>query len=112
MTARYIETLEGYGILFEAEPELVSPRQHFIKECGWTEAEYRKIKNFAWFAARVSAWKDGVELGVAYLGCCSYRTVEEFYTAYRDDYFAQMAREVVDQARAAEARASPETQPT
>ena len=98
MTTRYIETIDGFGILFEAEQEHISARQHFIRDCGWTDSQYRKIKDFAWFTARVSAWKNGVELASQYLGACSYRTIEEFYTKYHDDYFAQMARDCVDQA--------------
>ena len=99
MTARYIETHEGFGILFEAQEEDVSMRRHFIKECGWTEAEYRKVKDCEWFCAKVSAHLDGEELGSAYLGCCAYETVEEFYTKYRDDYYKQMRDEAVKEAK-------------
>jgi len=90
---------DGFIICFEAEPEEVSARRHFVKECGWTEAQYRKIKDFAWFSAKVPAWKDGEEKGAAYLGCCSYRTAEEFYTVYKDEYFADMVKEALDEAK-------------
>ena len=98
---RYIETVDGFGILFDAEEEYISMRQHFIKECGWTENQYRYMRrrNRAWFCARVSAWKNGEELASTYLGCCCYETVEEFYTKYHDDYFAQMVQEVVAEAK-------------
>ena len=43
----YIKTVDGFGILFDAEEEDCSMRQHFIKECGWTESQYQKIKNYA-----------------------------------------------------------------
>jgi hypothetical protein len=99
MTARYIETMDGFGIVFEAEPEDISMRDHFIRECGWTESQFRKIRDFKWFRARVSAWKNGVELASEYLGACCYKTVKEFYTTYHDEYFAQMARECVEQAK-------------
>lgn len=88
----------GFIISFEAQEEDVSARRHFIKECGWTESGFRTIKDFAWFCAKVSAWKNGVELGTAYLGCCSYKTEAEFYTKYKDDYFAQMVNEAIDEA--------------
>jgi hypothetical protein len=92
---------DGFIICFEAEEETVNPRQHFIKECGWSEAEYRKYQKqgFAWFSAKVSAWKDGRELAAAYLGCCSYKTVEEFYTVYKDAYFADMVKEAIADAQ-------------
>ena len=99
---RYIATVEGFGILFDAEEEYISMRQHFIKECGWTESQYMKIKDCAWFCAKVSAWKDGEELASEYLGFCCYETVEEFYTKYHDDYFADMVREVIVEAKRAE----------
>lgn len=99
---RYIKTVDGFGILFESEPECISPRQHFIKECGWTESQYQKIKNYEWFSARVSAWKNGEELASTYLGACCYKTVEEFYTTYHDDYFADMVREVIVEAKRVE----------
>lgn len=85
----------GFVIAFEALPEHVPMRRHFVTECGWTEAEYRRLRGFAWFTARVSAWREGVEKAAAYLGGCCYRSAEEFYTTYRDDYFADMVREVL-----------------
>lgn len=91
---------DGFIICFEAEPETnIDKRKHYIKECGWTEAQYRKIKNYAWFSAKVSAWKDGEELGTAYLGGCCYKTEEEFYTVYKDEYFAQMVTEAIEEAK-------------
>ena len=99
---RYIETVEGFGILFDAEEEYISMRRHFIKECGWTESQYRKIKDCDWFCAKVSAWKNGEELASTYLGCCCYKTAEDFYTTYHDDYFAGMVREVVAEAKQVE----------
>lgn len=99
---RYIETVEGFGILFEAQKEHISMRQHFIKKRGWKESWYRKIKDCAWFSARVSAWKNGEELASTYLGCCCYETVEEFYTTYHDGYFADMVHEVIVEAKRVE----------
>ena len=99
---RYIETVDGFGILFDAEEEDQPMRQHFIKECGWTESQYRKIKDCAWFSAQVSAWKNGEELATTYLGACCYEAVEEFYTTYHDDYFADMVQAVVVEAKRVE----------
>ena len=90
---------EGFIICFTAEEEEINMRHHFITECGWTAKQYRRIKNFLWFCAKVSAWKDGKELGSSYLGCCSYKTIEAFYTTYRNDYFADMVKESIDEAK-------------
>ena len=96
---RYVETVEGFGILFEAQEEDMPMRQYFIRDCGWTESQYLEIKDCAWFCAKVSAWKNGEELASTYLGTCCYETVEEFCTKYHDDYFAQMVQEVVAEAK-------------
>ena len=100
----YLKTVDGFGILFDTEEEDRSMRQHFIKECGWTESQYQKIKNHAWFSAKVTAWKDGIELASTYLGACCYKNVEEFYTKYKDDYLADMIKGVVAQAKMKEAK--------
>ena len=95
----YLKTIDGFGILFDAEEEDGSMRHHFIKECGWTESEYRKIEDVAWFIAKVTAWKDGIELAAEYLGGCCYEAVEDFYTKHKDDYLADMIKGVVAQAK-------------
>lgn len=71
----------------------MSMRKYFIKECGWSEHEYRKIQNFEWFRVAVSLWKDGKELQIEYLGACCYKTRAEFWTEYRADYFADMVND-------------------
>jgi hypothetical protein len=95
--ANPIFNLACFTVCFEAEEEEISARQHFIKECGWTESQFRAIKNYPFFCAKVSIWHDGKELASDYLGCCSYKTESEFYTRYRSDYFADMVSNCVDQ---------------
>lgn len=85
--------LDGYVVTFEAEPEHMNKRNHFRKECGWTEAQYRQIERFPWFSAKVTLWKDGKELATDYLGGCCYKTEDEFWTRYKADYFADMVHE-------------------
>lgn len=86
-----------YTVCFEAEEEEMTAREHFIGECGWTEAEFAAIEHFPFFSARVSIFKDGEDLASDYLGCCSYRTVEEFFKDYRGAYFADMVANCVEQ---------------
>lgn len=92
---------EGFIICFEELEEDRLARHHFIKECGWSDLDYRKIARFDWFTAKVTAWKSGKELGTEYLGCCSYKKTKDFYTTYANDYFADMVRAVIAQAKAA-----------
>jgi hypothetical protein len=88
-----------YSFCFEAVDEPISMRYHFISECGWSEKEYNRIRNFAWFCARVSIWRDGEELHCEYLGACSYRTEKQFYTTYKGEYFADMVRECANETK-------------
>jgi len=73
---------------------------HFMTECGWTEDQYAEVRDYEWFCAEVSLWKDGVLLGQEYLGACCYKAEKDFYTTYAKGYFADMvcslAQEVAD----------------
>lgn len=101
-----VKTFGEYIVCFDAENEEISARYLFTQECGWTEKEYARIRNYAWFCARVSLWKNGEELGAEYLGCCSYRTESAFYTRYEGDYFADMVRTLAHETKNAELIAS------
>lgn len=90
---------EGFIICFEAAEECTDMRQHFMEECDYTLDEFQEIRDYEWFCANVSAWQDGVLLAETYLGCCCYETASEFYTTYRDDYFADMVEAVLVTAR-------------
>ena len=97
---------DGFIICFEAHEEDISMRRHFIKACGWGESEYRRIKNYEWFCAEVSAWKNGEKLGNDYLGCCCYKTAKDFYTA--EGYFPDMVGRAIEEAKA---RSTPSPSP-
>lgn len=79
-----------YTFCFDAEPEDVSAESHFINFCGWTPKEFAPIRNYPFFCAKVSCWKDGEELSTDYLGACCYKTEAAFYKTYMGDYFADM----------------------
>lgn len=90
-------TFGDFVVCFEAQEEEMSARNHFVNECGWTAAQFRKIKDYPFFCACVTIWKDGEELAADYLGACSYETASEFFTRYRSDYFADMVASCVDE---------------
>lgn len=92
-----ILTFGDHVVCFEAQEEYISARYHFIAECGWTAAQFRPIKDFPFFTAKVSIWRNGEELATDYLGACSYKTESDFYTRYRSDYFADMVARCVDE---------------
>ena len=81
---------DGYIVCFEALPEDTDFDTYWLGVCGYTEEEIAGIQGYAWFTAKVSMWRDGVELAADYLGACCYKTEAEFYTLYRDDYFRDM----------------------
>lgn len=91
-------TLGDFVVCFDAIDEDQSARDHFIRVCGWTPEQFRPIKDYPFFTAKVSVWRDGEELASDYLGACSYKTESEFYTRYRSDYFADMVGTCVSEA--------------
>ena len=90
-------TFSDYVFCFDAEPEQESSKTHFIGFCGWTPQQFARIRNYPFFCAKVSCWKDGEELSTDYLGACCYKTESAFYKTYRGDYFADMVRTCADE---------------
>lgn len=93
---------DGFIICFEAQKEDQTAEEYFKSKCGWSEKDCEGLNDLAFFCACVSAWKDGKQQGIAYLGACCYNAIEEFYTAYKDDYFSDMVDEAIDQAKQTE----------
>lgn len=90
---------EGFIICFTPEyEEDVTVYDHFVRECHWTQEQLEKIDGFKWFSAKVTAWREGKELAADYLGCCCYKTYEEFYTT-KGSYFDGMVKNVLAEAR-------------
>jgi hypothetical protein len=90
---------EGFIICFEALPEEIQASKHFIDECGWNTEQFEKIDHFDFFCAKVSAHKDGKELGSSYMGCCSYENASDFYTNNKHAYFSDMVEDVLSEAK-------------
>lgn len=95
------ETAAGFDIVFSVTPEIESPMQDWHFETEEERQELlRKIENgdLAWFIARVQAFKNGIELGVDYLGGCCYDSPMQFVNA--SDYYGDMVEAAVNEARA------------
>ena len=92
-----VEEFEGFKIYFEALDETqplcehIEDRQEVQRQIDNLEVEH--------FCAKVTAVFSGIELAEDYLGSCLYENEEDFYTKYKDDYYADMRRTVVDEAR-------------
>jgi hypothetical protein len=104
MTLIHSETRDGFDIAFYALPEDIDPRDCFDDAI---EAEYDtfgKIERgeLAWFCAKVTASRDGVELGCDYLGACCYESCAAFVS--EDGYYPDMVAEAIEQAKATLAR--------
>lgn len=95
-----VKTFGDFVVCFEATPETEPMRRHFLNSCGWTPAQYAKIRNFAWFTAEVSIWKRGVKFANDFIGHCCYKTPDEFFDEFEGDYFSDMvetcAQEIAD----------------
>ena len=86
----YYETEGDLVIVFTPETEYKDMESHFRNECGWTARQYQDIEDCAWFCAKVAVYHGDKELATEYIGCCCYERIEDFYTKYKDEYYAQM----------------------
>lgn len=87
-----------YVVTFESVSAYMDERNHFTG-CGWTKRQVNDHmrRNYAWFDATVQLYKGGQLLAENFLGGCSYKSPDEFWSVYRNDYFADMVRECLSQ---------------
>lgn len=99
----HTETRDGFDIAFYALPEDSDPADHFDIQ-GDDDRTFELIANgtYAWFCAKVTASKGGVELGCDYLGGCCYDSEVAFVTD--SGYYEDMVASAIDEARKAIAR--------
>ena len=95
----HTENCDGFDISFYALPEESHPRDSFDDTCHDITEICRKIDNgtFAWFIAKVTASKAGIELASDYLGGCLYESCKQFVTD--NDYYADMKARVIEEAK-------------
>ncbi len=95
------ETINGFDIAFYALPEDSSPEGMFSSGDDQADKDLiQKIYNgtYTWFIAKVTASKEGIELGTDYLGGCCYTSEQEFCTTYRNDYYMDMVNTAISKA--------------
>ena len=91
-----VKTVDGFEIYFEALEELTA-LEDFLPD--HTPGQIEEIRNTCEvFCAKVSTEKSGIELGYDYLGCCIYKTYEDFYTT-KECYFDDMVNTVITEAK-------------
>lgn len=102
MYSELLETLEqdGFTIKIYAETEHMHPDECFDWEDDNHRTEVLKEMDSAgligWFSAKVTAEKAGVVLGKAYLGGCSYASLDQFL---EDGYCTDMIDQAIDEAK-------------
>ena len=106
MMTHYVEVWRfataNHTVIFSATPECDSPEDHFDDS---TVVDAINSGDLAWFTARVTVEKHGIEVGSDYLGCCAYARYLDFCTgANRGGYFRDMVGEAIANARANLAR--------
>ena len=87
-TTIHKETREGFDIVFSTCPEDSKPDFFDSEEERsqfWKDLERGDT---AWFIAKVEAYKNGVRLGVDYLGGCWYASEMDFVN--ESDYYGDM----------------------
>ena len=93
-----LNSVGPFELEVEFLPEDTDPKSDFIGNCGWTEEEYKRIRNFYWFCAKVTASLDGRELGSSYLGLCCHPNKQSVLKSYLGGYLPQMIREATEEA--------------
>ncbi len=93
------EQTEGFVIRFYVTPEDMHPRDCFDESEHDIAELCDKIDrgDYAWFVAKVTASKAGVELADEYLGANLYENVRDFVAD--NDYYADMRAEVIRAAK-------------
>ena len=87
---------QGFEIKYEVYPEEdISMERHFIKECGYTQKQFDKIRDFEWFRVVINASLpgDSETLGRAHLGACCAKDAHAYVK--KEDiggYLPQMLR--------------------
>lgn len=100
------ETFEGFEINVYALPEDSDPAETFAySEDDMNRETVQMIHrgDLAWFTAKVTASRNGIELAADYLGCCCYTSESEF-VELAGDYYHDMRATVVREARDAIAK--------
>lgn len=98
--ALHTEEFEGFTINFYAEPEYDNPADHFASgNDEWDRETCQAINDgrLAWFCAKVTASKAGIELASDYLGGCAYWNASDFIET--EGYYGDMRANVVAMAR-------------
>ena len=92
------EQRDGFHVKLYVTPEYMEPDWDFDSEEDRQDV-LRKIDNgtLAYFVARVTASKHGVELGSSVLGGCCYDSVQEFVKS--GDYYDDMVNESISEAK-------------
>ena len=93
--------VDGFDIYFEPLEEYATIDKEWSDDEEMREDTIAKLESGEWvmFCAHVTAEKNGNVFGDDYLGMCIYTTYEEFYTKYKDDYFADMKDTALTEAK-------------
>ncbi len=76
-------SVEGFRFVLSFEPEDISMEDHFINQCGWSVNDYKTIKNYYWFCAKVIAYKGKVACGDSYLGGNCYKNKKDVFGDFK-----------------------------
>ena len=91
---------DGFDIYFEALEENIRIDEDFM-DASMIEETIADLESgeTVMFCAKVTAFKNGIELASDYLGACIYECEEDFYIKYKDCYFADMVNTVISEAK-------------
>ena len=95
-----VKTVENFDIYFSAEPEYESIEGLFpddSKEQVTDTVNKIESGDLVYFCAKVTAFKNGIELASDYLGGCIYESEQSFIDS--SDYFPDMVNTAVRESK-------------
>ena len=92
-----LENKEGFNLTLSACEEHIPIDETLLDE-SMLEETIKAVENYdlMYFCAKVTASKNGIELGSNYLGCCFEKELEDFK---KSGYLEQMIEEAITEAK-------------
>lgn len=108
--AQSLDTVQGFDMVLSFDEEWVDAKNYFMVECGWSKEDYSKLSKSYWFSACITAYRNGVECGTAYLGCCVYASLKDVMGKSQEETLGGYAPQMIEEA-IEEANSNPDTPP-
>ena len=90
--------IKGFNLFLSFEQDHQDPEDHFKSVCGWDDEQYKEIKNYFFFTAKVEAYKGKILASEVYLGACCHQSKKDVLASELGGYLPQMIDEAIQDA--------------